>query len=155
MTEKDRIREQLRRSIDGDAWHGPAVFETLKGLSAKQAAARPLSHSHTIWEITLHITVWIEQVQGRVRGDKSCRDLPPERDWPPQPDRPDDTAWQALQDRLRRAHGAFALEIVRFDDSRLDQPILEDMSSVYVTLHGVVQHNLYHAGQIAILRKIL
>lgn len=155
MTEKDRIREQLRRSIDGDAWHGPAVFETLKGLSAKQAAARPLSHSHTIWEITLHITVWIEQVQGRVRGNKSCRDLPPERDWPPQPDQPDDTAWQALQDRLRRAHEAFALEIGRFDDSRLDQPILEDMSSVYVTLHGVVQHNLYHAGQIAILRKIL
>jgi uncharacterized damage-inducible protein DinB len=155
MHEKDRIIEQLRRSIDGDAWHGPSVFETLKGLSVEQTAARPIAAAHTIWEILLHITVWIEQVRGRLRGDNTKRDLPPDQDWPAQPKRPDDTAWQALQDRLRHAHEAFALDINKLDDSRLDQPILEGMSSVYVSLHGVVQHNLYHAGQIAILRKVL
>ena len=45
--------------------------------------------------------------------------------------------------------------IARVPESRLDEPILEGMSSVYVTLHGVIQHDLYHAGQIAMLKKAL
>ena len=155
MLEKDRIIEQLRRSVYADAWHGPSVLETLKGISEEQAAARPVPGAHTIWEIVLHITVWIEQVHGRLRGDNTKRDLPPDQDWPTQPNRPDKTTWHALLDHLRRAHEAFAAEIARLDDDRLEKPILDGMSSVYVSLHGVIQHNLYHAGQIAILRKAL
>jgi uncharacterized damage-inducible protein DinB len=45
--------------------------------------------------------------------------------------------------------------ITRVDESRLDEPILEGMSTVYVTLHGVIQHDLYHAGQISMLKKAL
>ena len=152
MTESARIREQLRRSLEGEAWHGPAVYEVLKGVSAKAAAARPIAQAHSIWEIVLHVTVWVEQIRARLLGD-AARELPPERDWPPQPKKPTAAAWAELQDRLRKAHAALDKDIAKLDDARMDEPILEGFSSVYVTLHGLVQHNLYHAGQVAVLKK--
>ena len=153
MNEAERITDQLRRSIDGDAWHGPSVFEALKGINSSQAASRPLKNAHTVWEILLHITVWVEQVHKRLRGNDHRKELPPEQDWPPQPGRPDEAAWTALQDSLRKGHRELSDSLARLDDTRLEQPIQEGFSTAYVTLHGLIQHNLYHAGQIAILKK--
>ena len=64
-------------------------------------------------------------------------------------------AWEKAKAALDRGHRALVEAVVRVPESRLDEPILEGMSSVYVTLHGVIQHDLYHAGQIAILKKAL
>jgi hypothetical protein len=55
MSEIHRIADQLKRSLEGEAWHGPALRELLSGVTAKQAAARPLAGAHSIWEIVLHI----------------------------------------------------------------------------------------------------
>jgi hypothetical protein len=73
-------------------------------------------------------------------------------DWPPLRD-PDDAGWNKVRRDLLGAGDELRAAITRLDDSRLEQPILEGMRSVYVTLHGVIQHSLYHAGQIAILRN--
>ena len=54
-----------------------------------------------------------------------------------------------------RGHQALVEAIANVAESRLDEPIFEGMSTVYVTLHGVIQHDLYHAGQIAMLKKAL
>ena len=50
-----RLNEQLRRALQGDAWHGPSVLELLAGLSASQAASHPIAGAHSIWELVLHI----------------------------------------------------------------------------------------------------
>lgn len=155
MYEADRIQDQLKRSIDGGAWHGPSVFEALKGINSSQAASRPLQNAHTVWEILLHITAWVEQVHKRLRGDDLRRDLPPEQDWPAQPGRPDESAWTALQDRLHEGHRELSDSLGRLDDARLEQPIQEGFFTTYMTFHGLIQHNLYHAGQMAILKKAL
>jgi len=79
MTESERILDQLNRSLDGEAWHGPALFELLRDVTLEQAASRPVPNAHTIWEILLHVTVWVEQVRARLRGDDTRKDIPPPR----------------------------------------------------------------------------
>jgi len=135
MRDLDRIIDQLKRSVDGGAWHGPALLELLEGVTATQAAARPVREAHTIWEIVHHCTVWMGQIRLRLQGNVE-KDLPPEKDWPPQPTGTDSQFWEATIDRMREAHRALAEEIARIDESRLDEPILEGFSSVYATLHG-------------------
>ncbi|MGH9882893.1 MAG: DinB family protein [Pyrinomonadaceae bacterium] len=150
MTEIDRIQDQLRRAFEGSAWHGPSVQEVLNGISAKQAAARPIVGAHSIWELVLHIIAWEGAGRRRLAGDRA--QLADEEDWPPVTDT-SETAWNVSRIELEQGHEELRREISHLRESRLDQPILEGMSSVYVTLHGVIQHDLYHAGQIAILKK--
>ena len=154
MSEIERILDQLKRAYEGNAWHGPSVREALAGVSAEQAAARPLTGAHSIWQIVQHIAVWEDAVRRRLSGDRAQITLASPEDWPPLEDM-SETAWEQAKVALNRSHEALREAVARVDESRLDEPILEGMSSVYVTLHGIIQHDLYHAGQIAILKKAL
>lgn len=154
MSEIERILDQLKRAYEGNAWHGPSVCEALAEVSAEQAAARPLTRAHSIWELAQHIAVWEDAVRRRLSGDRAQITLASPEDWPPVEDL-SETAWGQAKDALNRGHEALREAIAQVDESRLDEPILEGMSTVYVTLHGIVQHDLYHAGQIAILKKAL
>ena len=151
MTEVNRILDQLSRAFEGEAWHGPAVLEILRETTAQQAAARPLKGAHTIWETALHISAWLRACGRRLEGVRAK--LTEFEDWPVVTNS-DDEAWQAVVIGTKHALNELRSAIALLDDSRLDQPIIEGMSSVYVTLHGVIQHSLYHAGQMAILKKI-
>ena len=154
--EVDRIADQFKRAFDGEAWHGPSVLAILEGVTAEQAAAHPIAGAHSIWQLTLHIAAWESACRRRLQGDPA--QLTDEEDWPKIEDTSDE-AWIATKNELRAGHQALLDAIANVDESRLDQPIIEDastpFSSVYVTLHGGVQHDLYHAGQIAILKKAL
>ncbi len=55
MTEVQRIREHYDAVLHGEPWHGDAIWHILEGVSPEQAAARPLPHAHTIWEIVMHM----------------------------------------------------------------------------------------------------
>jgi len=154
MTEVQRIREQFQRAFNGEAWHGPSVLKILDGVTAQQAAAHPIPGAHSIWELTLHIAAWENACRRRLEGDPA--QLSDEEDWPTIEDTGEE-AWHATHQHLRDNHQALLDAIAALDESNLDRPIIENaetpFSSVYVTLHGAVQHDLYHAGQIAILKK--
>ena len=152
MIEVERIADQLKRAVTGGAWHGPAVEEILAGITAEQAASRPFNEAHSIWELALHITAWLQGCRQRLEGDRA--QLTDEEDWPKVSDT-SERAWKETIVRMTQAYEGLSSAISRLDDSKLDQPIIEGMSSVYVTLHGVIQHTLYHAGQIAILKKAI
>jgi uncharacterized damage-inducible protein DinB len=154
MTEIERILDQLKRAYEGNAWHGPSVREALNGVTAEQAAARPLPGAHSIWELAHHIAVWEDVGRRRLEGDRAQIDISSPEDWPPSDDI-SERAWEQAKASLDRGHQALCEAIARVDPTRLDEPIFEGMSTVYVTLHGVVQHDLYHAGQIALLKKAL
>jgi len=154
MTEIERILDQLRRVYEGEAWHGPSVREVLAGVTAEQAHARPLAKAHSIWELVHHIAVWESVGRRRLEGDRAQIDISSPEDWPPADDT-SEAAWEQSKAALDRGHQALREVIARVPESRLDQPILEGMSTVYGTLHGVIQHDLYHAGQIAMLKKAL
>ena len=82
--ELERIEEQLRRSFEGEAWHGPAVLETLAGVSHADAAAHPIEGAHSIWELALHLSSDYRLVLRRLSGDG--RQLTKEEGWPPPPE---------------------------------------------------------------------
>lgn len=152
MKEAERIADQLKRAVTGDAWHGPAVEEILAGITADMAASRPFNEAHTIWELLLHITAWLQAIRRRLEGDKA--QLTDAEDWPAVNDT-SDRAWKETIGRMKQAYEELSSAISRLDDSKLDQPIIEGMSSTYVNLHGVIQHTLYHSGQIAIIKKAI
>ncbi|MEP6818280.1 MAG: DinB family protein [bacterium] len=150
MRETERIVGQLNRAFVGEAWHGPAVLELLKGVTAEQATARPIAGGHSIWELALHIEAWVRAGGRRLQADPA--QLTEVEDWPAVT-ASDEQAWQQVRESIKQAHNELASATLLLDEARLDQPIIKDMSSVYVTLHGVIQHSLYHAGQIAILKR--
>ena len=150
MTEIERIADQLKRAFEGEAWHGPAVVEIPEGITAPQAAARPFNGTHSIWELVLHIAAWEGACRRRLEGERA--QLADAEDWPAVTDT-NEQAWGQAKESLRQAHEELRYAVSELDETRLDQPIIEGMSSVYVTLHGAVQHSLYHAGQIALLKK--
>ena len=154
MTEIERILDQLKRAYEGNAWHGPSVREAVAGVTAEQAHARPLSNAHSIWELVYHIAVWESVGRRRLEGDRAAIDISSPEDWPP-PNEKGEAAWEQAKATLDRGHEALREAIAHVPEARLDEPILEGMSTVYVTLHGVIQHDLYHAGQIAMLKKAL
>lgn len=150
MKETERIRQQLERAFAGGAWHGPGVMELLENVTASQAAARPIAGAHSIWELVLHIKAWEDACRRRLLGDRA--QLTDEEDWPPVNDT-SEADWTKALNSVRQANDDLMATIAAVDDGRLDEPILEGMSTAYATLHGAVQHSLYHAGQIAVLKK--
>jgi uncharacterized damage-inducible protein DinB len=149
--EATRIQEQLERAFAGRAWHGPSVLELLADVDSTRAAARPIAGAHSIWELVLHIAAWDKAASRRLKGDRA--ELLDEEDFPAITDTSEE-AWNQAVETLKRAHRELHYAIGSLEDSRLDQPIVSGMASVYGTLHGVIQHGLYHAGQIALLKKL-
>ncbi len=153
MSETARIADQLRRAFDGDAWHGDSVFEILEGVTAAQAAARPIPGAHTIWELVLHIAAWDGAVLRRLGG--VAVDLSGAKNFPPIGDASEE-AWRKALAEVRRGHEELVSVVAALSDSRLCEMVPGKQGAYYTfyyMLHGVVQHELYHAGQIAILKK--
>jgi uncharacterized damage-inducible protein DinB len=150
MEEVNRIDDQLKRAFEGHAWHGPSVLEVLADITAERAAAKPLLGAHSIWEIVLHATAWHVGVRRRLEGEHV--ELSPEEDWPPVTDT-SDTAWRQALAALEQTHTELRSTASRLADSRLPEKVAGKDHSVYVMLHGLIQHNLYHAGQMALLKK--
>ena len=148
--EVHRIEDQLQRAFEGGAWHGPSVLEVLEGVTAAKAAARPVAGAHSIWEMVLHIAAWKGAVRRRLQGEPV--ELTDAEDWPAVRDT-DEAAWAAAQEKLRSGHQALRRAIAKLSDARLKEEVPGKDYTHYHLAHGVIQHDLYHAGQIALLRK--
>lgn len=152
-TEATRLEEQLRRALEGDAWHGPSVLELLAGLSAAQAASHPIAGAHSIWELVLHLGSDYALVLRRLAGDG--RQLTAAEDWPVCPASTEEN-WQQTVQELKLLNKRLRQAVRAFPDERLDDPLVPEVSyTAYTQFIGVTQHNLYHAGQIALLKRAL
>jgi uncharacterized damage-inducible protein DinB len=152
MSEIARILDQMDRAIGGEAWHGPHLQQVLDGLSAEQASMHPVKGAHSIWEIVNHLAAWNRIVHKRFAG--TAVDVSPEMDWPPVWDT-SEVEWKRSLDNLRESRASFRAAVEKVRDEELHEPPAGTEWSRYATLHGVVQHDLYHAGQIAVLKKAL
>lgn len=178
----DRILDQMERAFDGDAWHGPSMRETLRGLRAHYAHERLIAGGHTIWEIVVHLEGWKKEVIRRLDGHPAG--APEKGDWP-EVTSSDDAAWQGARQRLAAAHARLLEAVQKLPAHKLDElvrderPVVERLSvaelpvnddgdpfplpvrnpalgtgvTFYQMLMGCVQHDVYHTGQIAILKK--
>ncbi len=151
MTEPHRINGQLKRAYEGEAWHGPSLRELLDGMTAEQAAAKPIPNAHSIWELVNHIIAWEQIVRRRLEGE-ALAEVPDEMNFPPVNDA-SEAAWQATLQSLEASNRALRESIKRIDAAKLEETVPGTSYSNYFMLHGAIQHDLYHAGQIALLKK--
>lgn len=156
MSEVARLIDQVKRAVDGDAWHGDSVLAVLERVPFAAAGAKPAAAAHSIREIVRHMTAWTHEARRRLEGEPAAE--PPGGDWPPAAG--DDTdAWRAEVAAFKAANDALVADLRGIDDARLLEPITDDRHengrgvTRYVLLHGLIQHHAYHSGQIAILAK--
>ena len=145
------IAEQLRRAFEGDAWHGPALLELLREMDAVTAAAQPLPDVHSIWELVLHVSAWDNAACCRLDGEKV--QLTGTANFPVVP-KPTQTAWREAIAHAKHTHDVLVKMVADLPESRLRERVPGKRYDFYFMLHGVAQHALYHAGQIAILKKV-
>ena len=150
MNQIKLIVDQLQRASSGEAWHGPSLKELLDGITAEQALARQLPGAHSIWELTMHIGVWMSAARRRMAGDSAKLTL--QEDWP-MIDGGSPAAWRQTLDALEQEHNQLKAAISSLPESSLQNVAPGKNHSLEFMLHGVIQHNLYHAGQIALLKK--
>lgn len=157
MSEIDRIIDQLEREHTGDPWHGSPLHAILDDITAARAAARPLPEAHSIWELVLHMTGWKNEVWRRLSGAPAGE--PEGGDWPA-PGEATEANWRAAVAALDHAHRQLVAAVRAMPEPRLYEPTNDPRDRAlgagvryYVLLHGIVQHDVYHAGQIAVLKK--
>jgi uncharacterized damage-inducible protein DinB len=144
------IAEQLRRAFSGDAWHGPALLELLQDVDAATAAAKPVPDAHSIWELVLHIAMWDAAAVRRLNGEKT--QPTGTANFPIVP-KPSESAWRKAVAEAKRAHDVLVKMVAALPEARLRERVPGKKYNFYFMLHGVAQHELYHAGQIALLKK--
>ena len=155
MNEINRIVDLLEREHGGDPWHGSPLQQILQGVDHTHAAARPIADGHSIWELVLHIAAWKNETRHRLSGAPAGE--PPEGDWPATGESTA-TAWREAVERLELAHRLLVSAVRDLGEPVLFEPTNDPRHGTiaptyYELLHGIVQHDVYHAGQIAILKK--
>lgn len=147
MRPTERLLDQLNRAFGGEAWHGPALRNLLDGVTETQAKARPIRDGHSILELVVHVGTWIDVVARRVAGQVVDSNSVP--DWADVTK----TTWKGAIEELERAESRLSDAVARLSSEDLDKPVPGEKRSMYGEIMGALQHNVYHAGQIAILKK--
>ncbi len=157
MRNKDetlRIIDLLNDTYESEqAWHGPSVVEALKDISPKMSEARLSSNTHSIAEIVYHLTNWrifaVKKLQGDAQFDIRTRD----KDWKMFPV-VDEMEWETLQMELSLTQEELISELEKTEsDDFLEEIVPGRDYSFYTLLHGVIHHDLYHTGQVSLIKK--
>ena len=151
-----RIRlllQVLDEAFTAKGWQGATLSRAVRGLSPAQALWRPGAGRHNIWELVLHTAFWKHVVRQRVEGRERHEPFPrPGRNFPHLPPRRDARAWRADVALLKQQHELLKRTVLRLPRTRLDARVGASRWSVAEHIFGVAAHDLYHTGQIQLLR---
>jgi uncharacterized damage-inducible protein DinB len=153
VSETQRIRDLFERAVGGDPWHGPSLKVLLAGISAEDAARRPIPGAHTVRELLAHASAWQDIVRRRLSGEVLPK-VKAEESWPPS-GMLSAAVWADEVAAFESGAQRLAEAISAFPDERLDDVVPGRDHSFYAMLHGIAEHHAYHAGQIALLRRAL
>ncbi len=137
-------------------WYGGATAAgCVRGVTPQQAAWRPATKRHSIWELTLHLAYWNYAVR------RNLEVLPPgtfprsPANWPAVPKPADAPRWKVDRALLRSEHVRLVEAVRVFDPRRLDEAAPGSGNYRLVDLlFGIVSHDLYHVGQIQVLKRL-
>lgn len=148
-TEIDRIVSLLQQTYDGTPYYGPSLCAVLRDVDNATAARRPVGVRHTIREIVAHVAAELRYAVELINGTAGPW-VDGQTTWPAVDDGSDTTWALALVD-LRLAHQGLCESVLGLNDADLDRRSDVAGVSFYVLLHGVIQHTVYHAGQMRLL----
>lgn len=151
MNEVAHLLQEYNETMTGRACYGDPVWKILDGIDAQCAAAEIIPGVHTIWQLVMHMAFWEEVGMRRF----TARLTPEEEEsgnFRPTP-APDAEAWQRTLESFRSSNDEFRTALARIDPAQLHEKTPGGEHSFRWEVDGVVQHHIYHAGQIAILKK--
>jgi hypothetical protein len=150
MKTNELILALLGEGYSRKTWHGPNLRQSLKGVSASQAARRPAPGRHNIWELALHSAYWKYAVRRRIEGGKRGSFILKGSNFFTRPEegKTTEASWRADLALLEREHRALEVAIRRVLKTPRAKKLLP-------SLYGVAFHDVYHAGQIRLLRRLI
>ena len=151
MSEIARIAQLLEETFEGTPYYGRSVLGTLEPVTADIAIRKPTWSAHSIWELVTHLTAELNYARTVIEGKDPGPWIEGQTTWPPITDTAEGAWRQAIQD-LTHANRELVRIVRQLDDAILDKNAIRVQSSFYVMLHGTLQHNVYHAGQISLLK---
>lgn len=139
----------------GQAWHGgPTPAGALRGVTAAQARWKPGRGRHSIWELMLHIAYWNYAVRRHLEPVETRFPRTP-ANWPAVPARADERAWAADRALLADEHERLVRAVRRFPSGRWNRVPREGKRWTFgVMIVGIVAHDVYHTGQIQLLKRL-
>jgi len=142
------------QAFDHRAWHGTALAGAIRGLSDRDALWRPGAGRHNIWEIVLHTAYWKYIARRRLTRDPELTFPRRGSNWPRLPAPADAAAWRRDVALLRDEHRRLRAVIARFPAARLGARGWRSRWSNAAHIYGIASHDLYHAGQIQLLKRL-
>lgn len=155
----DPVISALLRSIDEAfdrrSWHGTNLRGSIRGLGPRQAAWRPGRGRHNAWEIVLHAAYWKYAVRRRLSGEKRGSFPLEGSNWFPSPARPTEAEWKRAVGLLVGEHRRMRAAIAGLASSDLGRVSPGGRESHERVVRGIAAHDLYHAGQIQLLKRLM
>jgi uncharacterized damage-inducible protein DinB len=157
MTISEELKKNLESVLSGEAWYGTPIYNIIEQVSFEAAYEKPPGSVHNIAEIVLHMLAWTEEVLDRMNG--MTAGLPSSGDWP-ETGKPDEQKWQTYVNDLKLVNVNLLSVIENFPEESWNDPINNTRESepaiTYKELiNGFIQHQVYHAGQISLLNRII
>jgi hypothetical protein len=149
------LLEIFDQAFDKRAWHGTALWGSLRGLTPRDALWRPGRGRHCIWDLVLHTAYWKYIVRRRLERDPDLEFPRPGSNWLPLPERPDGAALKRDVALLKDEHRRLRETIARFPVRRLRQKGWRSNWSNIQHIYGIASHDLYHAGQIQLIKRLM
>jgi len=150
MDKNELLLALLAEGFTRSAWHGPNLRQSLKGVRAKQAAWRPALGRHNAWELALHAAYWKYVVRRKIEGGRRGSFVLKGSNFFPRPEkgRATEAAWRADLALLDKEHRALEQSVRRVLKRNPSRKMLR-------MLYGIAFHDVYHAGQIRLLRRLM
>jgi len=149
-----RIHKNISAIYDGTPWYGDNVLSYLSGISAEMAAIKPEKLNHSIAEIVCHMTAWRYFVIEKMNGNAAYEVWDTELNW-----RKiialNEAEWQRIKDDLLKSQTELLHHIEQMTESMLTAPVDGRKYNFRLMLQGIAQHDIYHSGQISMIRKLV
>jgi hypothetical protein len=144
--------DEIKITSKGEySWHGPSLMNTQKGIKADEASRRPLTGRHTIWEIVDHMSFWLNEISKSLMSERMPNPSNV-KDWPPMGRT--DKDWEKSVNKLENSIDELTDQLASFGKEKMESMVPGTNYSYRKMLNGILHHNIYHSGQISILKKI-
>lgn len=145
MADLAEISGLVKRVYNGKAWHGPSIMEVLKDMD-DTLAKKKIGNSHSIVQLVLHMIAWRTFVTKRLMGDTTF-ELTDADNFP------EEISWMVASQKLEQSQTELLKAIDAVNDSLLHENVANRKYDFFVLLHGIIHHDIYHIGQIQLIKK--
>jgi len=158
MTTSEKLSRELQNVLSGDPWYGNNVYSIIEQVSFEAAFEKPAGAAHTIAGIVLHMLSWTEETLDRLNGKAASQPL--SGDWP-DTGAPGEQKWQNYVNDLKLVNVNLQRVVEDFPEEDWNAPVPDERNrelgsgvTFEELVNGLIQHHVYHSGQIALLKRI-